>query len=518
MESTSSRASTPVRHLEVERKFDVVESTPAPSFDGLAPVTRVSQSPAQTLDAVYLDTAGRDLAAHRITLRRRTGGTDAGWHLRLPDGPDVRTEIRAELGEAGDEDVPPGLRDVVLAIVRDRPLVPVARISTTRIVHTLYGANDATLAEFDDDRVTASAGGADTEQHWREWELELAERAASNGSGDEHTLARLSRRLRDAGAVPAGHASKLARVLGWSVVDSTSAAVKQDSVQRAVAEQIEELLEWDRALRSDTADSVHQMRVTIRQIRSLLQASPAAFGLSEDAQILDELRDLAAVLGRARDAEVLGDRYAQALDALPQQLVRGPIRQRLVDGARDRYRSGWHASLAVMRSEHYFRLLDGLDALVAAEALTPAPGARQLAEATIADGYKRVCKGVKAAAEADAEHQDVALHQIRKSAKRLRYTAAATGQMKVSEAAKAIQTLLGDHQDSVVSRVHLAEQATTAHAAGEDTFTYGLLHHQEADLANQCEQRLHTALKSLDRAVHKALRRASAPGRSAGHP
>jgi inorganic triphosphatase YgiF len=340
MESTSSGASTTARHLEVERKFDVVESTPAPSFDGLASVTRVSQSPAQTLDAVYFDTAGHDLAAHRITLRRRTGGTDAGWHLKLPVGPDVRTEIRAALGDSGHENAPPGLRDVVLAIVRDRPLVRVARIRTTRIVHTVYGANGTPLAEFADDQVTASTNGADTEQHWREWELELAESAVSNGSADEHTLARLSHRLRDAGAVPAGHASKLARVLGSSVVESKPAAGADDLVHRVVAEQIEALLEWDRALRADTPDSVHQVRVTTRQIRSLLQTSPAAFGLSEDAPILDELRELAAVLGTARDAEVLGERYARALDALPQTLVRGPIRQRLVDGARDGYRSG----------------------------------------------------------------------------------------------------------------------------------------------------------------------------------
>jgi CHAD domain-containing protein len=365
--------------------------------------------------------------------------------------------------------------------------------------------NGTTLVEFADDRVTASTDGADTRQHWREWELELAENAVSDGGADEHILARLTDRLRDAGAVPAGHASKLARVLGSAVVDPKRAVKKGDSVHRAVAEQIEELLKWDRALRADAADSVHQVRVAIRQIRSLLQISPATFGLSEDARILDDLRELAAVLGVARDAEVLGERYARALDRLPQKLVRGPIRQRLVDGACDRYRSGWRASLAVMRSEQYFRLLDGLDALVAADALTPSPDAQQLAEATIADGYKRLRKRVKAATAADAEHHDVALHQIRKSAKRLRYTAAATGQMKVSEAAKAIQTLLGDHQDSLVSRVHLAEQAEAAHAAGEDTFTYGLLHHQEADLADQCERQLHTALKSLDRAAHKAL-------------
>jgi hypothetical protein len=56
-----------------------------------------------------------------------------------------------------------------------------------------------------------------------------------------------------------------------------------------------------------------------------------------------------------------------------------------------------------------------------------------------------------------------------------------------------------------VSRAHLTEQADTAHAAGEDTFTYGLLHHQETDLAQQCERQLHGALTSLDKAVRKAL-------------
>jgi CHAD domain-containing protein len=87
----------------------------------------------------------------------------------------------------------------------------------------------------------------------------------------------------------------------------------------------------------------------------------------------------------------------------------------------------------------------------------------------------------------------------------LRYTAAAAGAKKVSEAAKTIQTLLGDHQDSVVSRAHLAEQADTAHTAGEDTFTYGLLHQREVNVAHQSEQQLHAALKSLDKAVHTAL-------------
>ena len=105
-------------------------------------------------------------------------------------------------------------------------------------------------------------------------------------------------------------------------------------MHRAVAEQVEQLLVWDRAVRADAYDSVHQMRVITRKIRSLLQASEGAFGITDDAWILDELRQLAAVLGVARDAEVLAERYERALDELPEELVRGPVRERLVDGAK----------------------------------------------------------------------------------------------------------------------------------------------------------------------------------------
>ena len=132
-----------------------------------------------------------------------------------------------------------------------------------------------------------------------------------------------------------------------------------------MAEQVDELLVWDRAVRAEADDAVHQMRVTARKIRSLLQASPDSFGLGGDAPIIDELRELGNVLGVARDAEVLADRYRSALDDVPPELVRGPIRERLVGGAEQRYRTGLRHALAAMRLPRYFRLLDGLDALIA---------------------------------------------------------------------------------------------------------------------------------------------------------
>ncbi|MBV9350661.1 MAG: CHAD domain-containing protein, partial [Mycobacterium sp.] len=102
------------------------------------------------------------------------------------------------------------------------------------------------------------------------------------------------------------------------------------------------------------------------------------------------------------------------------------------------------------------------------------------------------------------DERDEALHRIRKRTKRLRYTAAAVGATKVSERAKAIQSLLGDHQDSVVSREHLSHQAEVAHTAGEDAFTFGVLYQQEADLAENCRQQLQPALRKLKKAVRKA--------------
>ena len=155
-----------------------------------------------------------------------------------------------------------------------------------------------------------------------------------------------------------------------------------------------------------------------------------------------------------------------------------------------------------MRSPRYFRLLDALDAVV----LAPPPSREdRLPQADIASGYRRLRKRVKDAEAAEGHDRDAALHQVRKAAKRLRYVAAATGELAVAERAKAVQELLGEHQDSVVSRDHLLREATAAHAAGEDTFSYGVLFAREADLGQRCREQLGDALKALRRSVRLAL-------------
>ncbi|BFO21516.1 hypothetical protein SHKM778_79040 [Streptomyces sp. KM77-8] len=64
---------------------------------------------------------------------------------------------------------------------------------------------------------------------------------------------------------------------------------------------------------------------------------------------------------------------------------------------------------------------------------------------------------------------------------------------------KALQGLLGDHQDSVMARHTLRELAAVAHAAGESAFTYGVLHGREQRRAELAEAALPEAWTSITR-------------------
>ena len=128
------------RAVEIERKFDVEEEAILPSPRDLPGVARVDRPVEHRLEAEYFDTEDLRLASARITLRRRTGGEDAGWHLKLPAGPDERTEFREPLGEQADS-IPETLRGLVRVHTRDRALVPVARLKTRRVVYRLRDTN-----------------------------------------------------------------------------------------------------------------------------------------------------------------------------------------------------------------------------------------------------------------------------------------------------------------------------------------------------------------------------------------
>ncbi len=203
--------------LETERKFEVAPDFALPDLRDLggAGQALMPEPAAELLVARYYDTGDLRLAAAGVTLRRRTGGHDAGWHLKLPVGADTRREVHAGLGD-GDEPVPPGLAGLVAAWAGDRPLRAVATLETRRTVWRIAGPDGETLAELADDHVTgrrealpASAGRAGlaaADLAWREIEVELV-------SGSPDILAAAGQRLLESGAAPSGSASKLSRLL-----------------------------------------------------------------------------------------------------------------------------------------------------------------------------------------------------------------------------------------------------------------------------------------------------------------
>ncbi len=140
--------------METETKYEAGPDAVLPRLDTLPDVTEARGPDEQELVAEYYDTEDLRLLAAGITLRRRTGGSDAGWHLKLPAAPGSREEIQLPPGRAG-RGVPAQLANLVQARTRGAPLVPVAAITTHRRVTTLVGPGGESLAEVADDSVQA---------------------------------------------------------------------------------------------------------------------------------------------------------------------------------------------------------------------------------------------------------------------------------------------------------------------------------------------------------------------------
>jgi inorganic triphosphatase YgiF len=206
----------PTEHLETELKFEVGLDFVLPDLGGLSGGGAVTAPDAALLVASYFDTADLRLAKARITLRRRTGGGDAGWHLKLPVTAGTRRELQVPLGDDAAA-VPPQLASQVSTWVRDEPLQVVAVLETRRTVRRLTSAGGETLAEVADDVVTGRVPGPGVAPGepttWREIEVELAR-------GGPEILAAAGARLTAAGARPSSSASKLGRLLGARAADT----------------------------------------------------------------------------------------------------------------------------------------------------------------------------------------------------------------------------------------------------------------------------------------------------------
>ncbi|MFT4126191.1 MAG: CYTH and CHAD domain-containing protein [Gordonia sp. (in: high G+C Gram-positive bacteria)] len=469
--------------VEVELKFDVDAGIAAPDLRALPGVISATQPETFALDATYFDTEGLDLAGNKITLRRRTGGHDSGWHLKRPTGiPGARRELQVPFDEAPAEaGVPAALRDPVLVYTRRHELAPVAVISTTRTITTLLGVDEIPLAEFAEDHVTARSllPGGDTQQ-WSEWEFELL------AGGTPRLLKAAHKQLIAAGGNEPSSSSKLARAIGSTPTahrapelgkrpTALELVISDLTVQRTA------LITYDPEVRVDTYDAVHQMRVATRKFRSILTGFPTVLDSRRTAHINSELRLLARILGDARDSEVQLQMDADllaGLDPSPALIAATTGAERAV------HSRALRSAHAAMRSDRYFQLLDEIDQLLADA--PPGPDA-DLAALTAAD--RAIAKRRKQIRKAQAhlatltegsEEWVEQVHDIRKTGKKLRYATEAAAPLnnkqhrRIGAAAKAIQSALGDWNDTQINRARLARLATAANdLTRSDVFLLG---------------------------------------------
>ena len=553
---------------EIEWKYEAPPNTPFPDLTDLPRVAAQTQAADVTLDAVYYDTEAFDLARAGITLRRRSGGADAGWHLKIPE---ERQGVRAELrlpasagassnrtggsnransngavsngvnpngtnGANGSNGARPESADgravatadappkqfvaLLTARVRGRKLRPVARLTTHRRRCTLVDAEDRALAEIALDAVTAESYGRNSGlTRWNEIEIELADGVIAG----ESLLKAADRQLRHRGLRRSSRPTKLHTALAHSLdaVESRMAAAALADGTRAgtaapilayLRDRFEELTAWDLAVRRDEYDAVHQLRVAARKLRATFQVFAPLFQPVAIRELVSDLRWLGDTLGRARDEEVISERLAAEIGAVPADLLLGPVAARVTAHYAPRQAAARRDALKGLASPRYVTLLRGLEALLEAPPLSEhAEQDPAAVPELVYQAHRRVRRRMRLALQTpEGPARDLALHDVRKAAKQARYAAEAAEYSYGKQARrsargyKELQTLLGEHHDAIIGAEALRKLAIHAHIDGENAFTFGLLHQRQLDSAERLARKVPRTWKKVGRRKHAA--------------
>jgi CHAD domain-containing protein len=370
--------------------------------------------PRRLITTTFHDTPQRSLARSGITLRRAAEARHADWELRLPggDGPIQLEE------EAVTVSPPETLVRLLATHTRHAAVAPVATVCTRRsgVVSSFPDARVAVVLDW-----IEVISGPDDVPAFGLVELELLD-------GSPDGLDSAVDALKRAGAVPANGAPA-AQAL-WDRL----APGKHD--RAFVAQQLVEILAHDPGTRlgADPED-LHKHRVAVRRLRAVLRDEP----------FRTELRWIGGMLGAVRDLDVLIEHYGEEATTLDseERLAFRPVLMRLT-----RRRAAARRALAeALDSERYFDLLDSL------ESVPPDPHPASTAHHEAKKQYRKLRREVKLAGRSP---EDAILHELRKRAKRVRYAAeraAIAGDdslVELGSRAKALQDVLGVHQDAVV--------------------------------------------------------------------
>ena len=478
-------------HREVERKLRVDGPFEIPDLVDCCPsVASVEMVAPFTMQATYYDTPDLRLFRWKVTLRRRSGGSDAGWHLKLPvEGADAGTRDEVRVPDDGG-DVPDEIRALVSALVRDETLQPMVSLRTERAPRILRDAVGNPRAELVDDRV-AVVDGSRTTMEFREIEVE------SLGGADEPVLSEVVDALVERGAVPSTM-SKAATALGprtlappdipelaWPGPHDPAA----EAVRAYLALHARRLILQDVRVRRDLPDAVHQLRVAARRLRSGLRVFRPLIDRDWADRLRAELAWAASGLGTARDSEVLLERLDTAIDTLGEpdaSTARGVVDPAL----QSRVDQGRIDVAQTLDSPRYAALLVELVAAVQSPRWTDRAG-EQCDDALpplARKAFRRLAHDVDAL---DGTSPGGQWHEARIAAKRARYAAEAIAPVfpdRVADLAhglSGITDILGTHQDADVARQLLRD--LSREATPEQAFALGRVY--ESQVSDQALDR-----------------------------
>src|SRR5216683_5237697 len=494
--------------LEREVKLGAGPAFHLPDLAGVIEGVAVGPSETVRLETVYYDTPDLRLARWGVSLRHRAG---EGWTLKLADPPSApgrQTAVleRDELTFQGGAKKPPeAALEVVRAYVRKAELVPVARLSTVRRRVRLVDASGTRVAEVVDDEVSVRDGRR-VAARFREIEVEVP--AQANGeTGGDGILTSLVTRLRGAGAGAPDPTPKHIRALGPRAIEPPEVtpapllpdAPAKDVIQNVLAESVGALLHNDPLVRTGRdPEAVHQARVATRKLRSNLRTFGSLLDPEWTEPLRSELGWLAFSLGAVRDREVLLERLRERAKSLPASDARSATALlHLLEVEIDALRKKLGEDLD---SDRYIELVERL--VVGAHAPSTLPDADQpaagLLPALATMPWRRLRSAVRSLPESPTDPE---LHRIRILAKRARYAAEAVAPVAgpdaaaFARAAARLQTVLGEHQDSVTAQAWLRAAKVT----GRRAFVAGQLIALEHIAAAKSRADWPKAWKSLER-------------------
>jgi CHAD domain-containing protein len=464
---------------EHETKWDVDPDFVLPDLTGVVAGGNVEYDTVDTVSSYY-DTDDADLRVHGIVLRRRDGDDDTGWQLSLPGG--ETDDLHWPLS-----DVPPAEVAALLAgVTGGRQLHNIGTIHTVRHRQRINATNsDDPIAEIAEDEVRASTG--ERLLAWREVGVGV-DPAATRQTKE------LRRLLKKAGAKPTRYASKLAHLAGTAPKPPAALSPAAWAMTSYLNAQIDAVIAGDIALRRGR-DPIHDTRVALRRLRSTLRVFTPLLQADAVGDLENELKWFAGLLGEVRDCQVQQRRFTEAVDELPDVLVLGPVRARIRSDLRAIELPARNEVTTAMDSPRYLDLIARLRAWRIVPPLQADLTEKRLRTRVHKAGRKADGR-LAEALDAQPGERGALLHRARKAAKRARYAAElqaelpkATDSRRTIKRYKEIQSVLGDHQDTVVARDMLRRiGAAAGSTAGENGFTFGMLYAREEQIAQRCSR------------------------------